>query len=194
MPRTTQRSHRSKPLLGLSVGLLAATAAWLSGMQVPAAGQGSAPGQSSTPGQAAPAGPPQYLPISEQWCLSRPRRCIELEVARSQQQQIFGLQRRPRLAPLRGMWFPYSTPTPVRFWMHLTPEPLDMIFVREGRVQAIETMVKPCMQLPCPSYGPGVPVDGVIELAGGEAARLGIRAGTAVAITPLNRPRAAADQ
>ena len=142
--------------------------------------------------ETSPARPPQQLPISAQWCLSGPTRCIGLEVARTMQQQSFGMQRRPRLAPLRGMWFPYSTPTPVRFWMHLTPEPLDMIFVRDGRVLMVVAEARPCMHLPCPSYGPDAPVDGVVELAGGEAARLGIRAGTPVAISPLSRPLAAA--
>lgn len=139
-----------------------------------------------------PARPPQQLPITAQWCLSDRPRCIGLEVARTLQQQSFGLQRRPRLAPLRGMWFPYSTPTPVRFWMHLTPEPLDMLFVRDGRVLLVVTEARPCMHLPCPSYGPDTPVDGVLELAGGEAARLGIRVGTPVAITNLGRPAATA--
>ena len=139
-----------------------------------------------------PAAPPQQLPITAQWCLSSQPLCIGLEVARTMQQQSFGLQRRPRLAPLRGMWFPYSTPTPVRFWMHLTPEPLDMIFVRDGRVVTVVAEARPCMHLPCPSYGPGTPVDGVVELAGGEAARLGIGAGSPVTITTLSRPPAAA--
>ena len=145
---------------------------------------------SAAEGQAAR--PPQQLPITAEWCLSSQPVCIALEVARTMQQQSFGLQRRPRLAPLRGMWFPYSTPTPVRFWMHLTPEPLDMLFVRDGRVVTVVANARPCMHLPCPSYGPGTPVDGVVELAGGEAARLGIAAGTPVAITALSRSPGAA--
>ena len=155
------------------------------------AGRGAMPATAQTkPSQ--PNQPPQQLPLGAQWCLKTPTQCIALEVARTPQQQSFGLQRRPRLAPLRGMWFPYSTPTPALFWMHLTPEPLDMIFVGEGRVVAVVAQAKPCMRLPCRSYGPGVPVDGVVELAGGEAARLGITPGTPVQITDLNPQRPAA--
>ena len=138
------------------------------------------------------AGPPQRLPITARWCLS-PSRCIDLEVPRGDRQFAWGLQLRPPLTPLRGMWFGYAVPTPVRFWMHRTPSPLDMLFVRDRRVIAIEARVAPCMRLPCRSYGPGVPVDGVLELAAGEAERLQIRVGTPVAITPLPaapRPRA----
>lgn len=140
--------------------------------------------------------PPQTLPISAQWCLPQTSAalttttpaCIGLEVARTAQQQSLGLQRRPKLPPLRGMWFPYSSPTPVKFWMHLTPEPLDMIFVRNQQVVAVVANATPCMRLPCRSYGPDTPVDGVVELAGGEAARLGIAVGTAAVILPLATP------
>lgn len=129
-------------------------------------------------------GAPQVLPITARWCLS-PERCILLEVADTPRRQALGLQLRPPLPPLRGMWFPYEPPAPARFWMHRTPAALDMIFVRQGRVLAIEAHAQPCMRLPCPSYGPAGAVEGVIELAAGEAQRLGIGPGTAVRIEPL---------
>lgn len=127
--------------------------------------------------------PPQLLPIEARWCLE-PGRCIELEVADEPHEQAKGLQLRPPLPPLRGMWFPFDRPTPARFWMHRTPEPLDMLFVRDGRVVAIEARTQPCMQLPCRSYGPDEPVDGVIELAAGQAEAKGIGVGTPVRIEP----------
>jgi len=136
------------------------------------------------------AGPPQQLPIAAQWCLS-PERCIALEVADDPREQAMGLQLRPPLPTLRGMWFPYAVPTPTRFWMHRTPEPLDMLFVRQGRVIAIVAAAAPCMRLPCRSYGPEEPVDGVVELAAGQAAALGIAVGSPVRIEPLS-PRPAA--
>ena len=79
--------------------------------------------------------PPQYLPISAEWCLAAVARapaCIQLEVARTPQQQSWGLMGRPPLAPLRGMWFPYAQPQTLKFWMHRTPAPLDMLFLRQG--------------------------------------------------------------
>ena len=96
-----------------------------------------------------------------------------------------GLQLRPPLPHLRGMWFPYTPPTVARFWMHRTPEPLDMLFIQGGRVVFLEPAVPPCMTLPCRSYGPDTPVDGVLELASGQAAVLGLKVGTPVRITPL---------
>ncbi len=143
-------------------------------------------------------GPPQKLPVTARWCLgsapvgsapvgSAGGRCIGLEVADDPREQAWGLQMRARLPAWRGMWFPYPIPTPVRFWMHRTPEPLDMIFLRGGRVIAIETAL-PCMRLPCRNYGPDGPVDGVVELAAGEAKRLGIQVGSRARIEPVPPP------
>jgi uncharacterized membrane protein (UPF0127 family) len=69
--------------------------------------------------------------------------------------------------------------------MHHTPAPLDMVFVREGRVIHIEAEVPPCPSLPCTTYGTGTAVDGVVELAAGQAAALGIKVGTPARILPL---------
>jgi len=171
-------THRRPPLLSLAALL------------------GMAGGALCVPAGSQAAPPPQQLPITAQWCLPQTSAaptssspvCIGLEVARTAQQQSWGLQGRAKLPPLRGMWFPYSSPTPVRFWMHLTPEPLDMIFVRNEQVMAVVANATPCMRLPCRSYGPGMPVDGVIELAGGEAARLGIGSGSPAVILPMATP------
>jgi uncharacterized membrane protein (UPF0127 family) len=128
--------------------------------------------------------PPQWLPITAQWCLTA-ERCIALEVADTAEEQSKGLQLRPPLPALRGMWFPYSPPALARFWMHRTPEPLDMLFVQGGQVVAIEAHAQPCMHLPCRSYGPDQAVDGVLELAAGQAEALGITVGSPVRIEPV---------
>jgi hypothetical protein len=83
------------------------------------------------------------------------------------------------------MWFPYDQPQVLKFWMHHTPSPLDMLFIRDRRVIAIEAGATPCPHLPCRSYGPDEPADGVVELAAGEANRLGIRVGSPAWIGPF---------
>ncbi|MCP9808035.1 DUF192 domain-containing protein [Cyanobium sp. HWJ4-Hawea] len=130
------------------------------------------------------AAPPQYLPVEAQWCLAKGP-CIQLEVPNTPQQYAWGLQLRPPLSPLRGMWFRFEPAGVQRFWMHRTPEPLDILFVRNGQVLAIEAKVPPCMHLPCRSYGPDLPVDGVIELAAGRSQQLGIGIGSPVTIRPV---------
>ena len=129
--------------------------------------------------------PPQHLPVTAEWCLSA-ERCIALEVARTPEQQRLGLMQRPELPPLRGMWFPFNRARRARFWMHNTLAPLDMVFLREGRVIHIESDVPVCPDLPCPSYGPTEWADGVVELGAGEARRLGIGTGQP---SPIQRIR-----
>ena len=90
--------------------------------------------------------------MTAQWCLD-PQRCIALEVAATPLQQRIGLMQRPALPPLRGMWFPFDRPQPLRFWMLNTLAPLDMVFVRDNRVLAIEAEVPICPALPCRGYG-----------------------------------------
>ena len=111
--------------------------------------------------------------------------CVALEVPRTWHQYTLGLQLRPPLPVGRGMWFPYRPAQVARFWMHRTPEPLDMVFVHNGRVLAIEPAAAPCMRLPCPSYGPDEPVDGVLELAAGQASRLGLKVGSPLRVESL---------
>lgn len=127
--------------------------------------------------------PPQVLPLEAEWCLPSGQ-CIQLEVADEPQEQAMGLQLRGPLPPLRGMWFPFEDAL-LRFWMHRTPEPLDMVFINDNRVIAIEEAATPCPRLPCRSYGPSEPGDGVVELAAGEARRLGIVVGSEAVIRPL---------
>ena len=132
---------------------------------------------------------PQVLPIEAEWCLPSGD-CIQLEVADEQHEQAIGLQLRGPLPPLRGMWFPFDDAL-LRFWMHRTPEPLDMVFINDNRVIAIEANTTPCPRLPCRSYGPEQPGDGVVELAAGEASRLGIKLGSAAVIRPFKPSQAA---
>ena len=126
---------------------------------------------------------PQQLPITAQWCLDQ-HRCIDLEVASTPMQKRIGLMQRTPLPPLRGMWFPFDQRQPLRFWMLNTLAPLDMVFIRDGRVMAIEADVPVCPALPCRGYGPSEPSDGVVELGAGEVRRLGIRIGDQINIVP----------
>ena len=96
--------------------------------------------------------PPQQLPISARWCLTS-QRCIDLEVARTPDQQRMGLMQRPRLPALRGMWFPFDQPRPLSFWMFNTIAPLDMLFLRGGTVIAIARRFRSVRRCPVPATG-----------------------------------------
>lgn len=126
----------------------------------------------------------QTLPISAQAIVAG--RTIGLEVARTSQQQAMGLMYRTALADDRGMLFPFEPPQPVKFWMKNTLIPLDMLFLQNGVVKAIAASVPPCTTSACSTYGPGVPVNQVIELRSGRAAVLGLKVGEQIKIKFLD--------
>lgn len=126
----------------------------------------------------------QTLPITAVAVMGK--ESIELEVARTPQQQSTGLMFREALADNRGMLFPFESARIARFWMKNVPVSLDMIFLDGDRIVDIAANVPPCESEPCPVYGPESLVDGVIELRGGRAEELGIQTGDTIAIEWLN--------
>lgn len=103
---------------------------------------------------------------------------IQLEVAKTPEQQATGLMYRSALASDRGMLFVFNPARPVSFWMKNVAIPLDMVFLQAGKVVKIAAQVPPCQTEPCPVYGPeAVVIDQVIELRGGRAAELGLKPG-----------------
>ncbi|MEB3179053.1 MAG: DUF192 domain-containing protein [Nostocaceae cyanobacterium] len=123
----------------------------------------------------------QMLPITARAVLPN-RTKVDLEVARTPEQQAMGLMYRESLPDKRGMLFEFPSPQPVSFWMKNTLIPLDMVFLRAGVVQFIQVSAPPCTADPCPSYGPSTQIDQVIELGGGRAAQLGLKVGDRIQI------------
>ncbi|MBE9015330.1 hypothetical protein C7Y66_07970 [Chroococcidiopsis sp. CCALA 051] len=126
----------------------------------------------------------QNLPISAYATIAGRR--FELEVAKTPQQQQTGLMYRTSLADNRGMLFVFESPQPTRFWMKNTLIPLDMIFLREGRVIEIAADVPPCKTTTCPTYGTDTEIDKVLELRSGMTAQIGLKVGDRVEIQYLN--------
>lgn len=122
----------------------------------------------------------RVLPISARARIAD--RPIELEVAKTTEQQAMGLMYRTDLPDDRGMLFEFKPARWVNFWMKNCQIALDMIFIRDGVVTAIEVSAPPCTADPCPTYGPDTAVDRVIELRGGRAAELGVKVGDRIAI------------
>lgn len=122
----------------------------------------------------------QMLPITAQAEMNG--ETIQLEVAETQQQQAMGFMFRSEIPTDRGMLFSFEPPRRVSFWMKNVRVPLDMVFLRDGKVVAIAADVPPCTADPCSTYGPPEMVDSVIELRGGRAAELGLQAGDEIAV------------
>jgi len=125
----------------------------------------------------------QQLPLSAQ--IKVADQVIQLEVAGTPEQQAIGLMSRTSLPDDRGMLFLFESPRRASFWMKNTLIPLDMIFLLNGKVQAISSNVPPCKADPCPTYGPNALVDQVIELRAGRAAELGLKQGDRLKVEKL---------
>lgn len=112
---------------------------------------------------------------------------IYLEVAETPRQQAIGLMYRTSLGDNRGMLFPFNPPRPVSFWMRNVEIDLDMVFLKDGQVIAIEAQVPPCRTDICEHYGPtDALVDHVIELRGGRASELGIAVGDTLILRDIS--------
>jgi uncharacterized membrane protein (UPF0127 family) len=107
-------------------------------------------------------------------------RKIVAEVMLRPEDQARGMMFRDSLPPGRGMLFIHETPAPRAYWMHNVRIPLDIIWMdAQRRVVEIAANTPGCLDRPenCPSYGGAVPSLYVLELAGGQAAQLGITEG-----------------
>ena len=102
-----------------------------------------------------------------------------VEIADTGRTREIGLMCRTHMAANRGMLFDFKRPQFVQFWMKNTLIPLDMLFIGpDGRVVTIVANAKPMDQTPVPQ--PAVVALGVLEIAGGRAAALGIASGDKV--------------
>lgn len=179
--------RRALLLFGLGLLLLGCSRTSIPGSTAPTPSQPAEPLAQSPISSPTPVSPPvvredlaQVLPISAEAKIAD--QLIQLEVARTPEEQSRGLMYRPALPDDRGMLFPFDVARPLQFWMLNTPQPLDMVFLLDGEVKAVIANVPPCASRPCPTYGPGVNVNQVIELRSGRAAELGLKAGDRVEI------------
>lgn len=103
---------------------------------------------------------------------------FSIEVARTSEQQSRGMMYRDRLAPDRGMIFPFSPPRAASFYMRNTPNSLDLVFIgADGRIESIAADAVPFSEENINSVGV---VAAVLEIAGGRAAELGLQPGDRV--------------
>ena len=98
-----------------------------------------------------------------------------VEIADNDAERERGLMFRKSLAPDRGMLFDFKTPREVAFWMRNTLIPLDIIYIQaDGTVLSIARNATPLSEAPIPSGGATL---GVLELAGGRSAEIGLMPG-----------------
>ena len=103
---------------------------------------------------------------------------FEVWLADSPRRQAQGLMFVRSLPDLRGMLFVHESPKPISMWMKNTYIPLDMVFIdARGRIQQIVEQTTPHSLDIIRSNEPAL---AVLEIAGGEAKRLGLHPGQRV--------------
>jgi uncharacterized membrane protein (UPF0127 family) len=99
-------------------------------------------------------------------------------LADTPQRQAQGLMFVRSLPAQRGMLFVHESPRPIGMWMKNTYIALDMVFIDDkGRIQQIVANTTPHSLDVIRSNQPAL---AVLEIAGGEAQRLGLKPGQAV--------------
>ena len=103
---------------------------------------------------------------------------FNVEVVDTPEGRAKGLMYRTELADDAGMLFDFKQEREVSFWMSNTLIPLDMIFVgADGVVRTIHANARPQDLTSIPSQ---VPVQFVLEIPGGRAKEIGLKAGDAM--------------
>jgi uncharacterized protein len=103
---------------------------------------------------------------------------FEVWLADNSRRQAQGLMFVRSLPGLRGMLFVHENPRPITMWMKNTYIPLDMVFIdTRGRIQEIVAQTTPHSLEIVRSKQPAL---AVLEIAGGEAKRLGLHPGQRV--------------
>lgn len=103
---------------------------------------------------------------------------FRVELAESASQRMQGLQGRRTLDADAGMLFVFDTSSVAAMWMKNTYIPLDMLFLDGvGSIVAIAENTRPMSLQP---IQPPEPVNAVLELNAGTAARLGLKPGDLV--------------
>lgn len=109
---------------------------------------------------------------------------LDVEIADTLESRTIGLMFRKSMPRNAGMLFLFEREEPRAFWMKNTLIPLDMIFVRsDGSIVNIAEKAIPHDETPVPSTGPAI---AVLEINGGRAAELGLKAGDVIHYKSFN--------
>jgi uncharacterized membrane protein (UPF0127 family) len=111
-------------------------------------------------------------------------RNIPVDIADTFETRRQGLSGRKSMGENTGLILAWAKPETVSIWMPDMNFPIDVIFVAGGKVVGVYADEPPCdPQNPCPDFGPTTPVDFVIEVPAGSAAKWGVKLGAPASFT-----------
>jgi uncharacterized protein len=102
---------------------------------------------------------------------------VSAEVAATDTSRTHGLTGREPLEPGEGMLFVYDSVGPRDFWMRGVSYPIDMIWIRDGRVTGVTRDARPAAETGLRLYHSSGAVDRVLEVPAGWAADGSVRTG-----------------
>jgi uncharacterized protein len=110
---------------------------------------------------------------------------FQIETMRNDQDRAKGLMFRQFMAEDRGMLFDFEREQSISMWMRNTYIPLDMLFIKaDGRIHRIHERAQPLDETSIPS---GENVRYVLEINGGIAGKLGLKAGDMVKLPAVSK-------
>ncbi|GGD70627.1 DUF192 domain-containing protein [Croceicoccus mobilis] len=165
---------------------LAVAGSMLLGLGASACTQAEAPATSAAEAEASVIHPVSGLPVVPLTITSGGKDILfDVEYTTDAKSEMKGLMFRQSLGPNEGMIFPNEVmspgapPAPRSFWMKNTVIPLDLIFIApDSTIESIAANAEPYSLDPIASQGA---VIGVLEIAGGRAAELGLQPGDKIA-------------
>ena len=111
---------------------------------------------------------------------------FNIEIADTDATRAKGLMFRTELAPDAGMLFDYHKEQLAAFWMQNTLIPLDMVFIgADGVVKTIHVNARPLDTTSIPSE---VPIQFVLEIAGGRSVEIGLAVGDKMDHPRVSKP------
>jgi len=111
---------------------------------------------------------------------------VAVELAETAAEQSKGLGYRDELAWGRGMYFSYAQPAFYSFWMRGMRFPIDIVWIRQGRIVDLHSDVPFEPGGNGPTLRPREAVDAVLEVPAGYAAASGWRIGNRVRLERLD--------
>lgn len=112
------------------------------------------------------------------------RGSLRVETVVSDAKRRQGLSGRPPLPPAHGMFFVFDTIQEQSMWMKDMRFALDVVWLDEWmRVVSVTRDCRPCVPgRLCSPYASGAPIKYAIEVAAGEADRLGFVEGARISV------------
>jgi|SRR3989344_7464303 len=117
---------------------------------------------------------------------------IMIGIAKTDEERALGLSGRNQIGEKEGLYFLFPKEDRYGFWMKDMRFPIDIIWVRQGKIVGIEKNAAPEPDVPdyqLKVYSPPEPVSSVLEMNAGSADRFGLKAGDALKVQIVPRRR-----